>query len=102
LVIALNLLVLLVDFELVLHVLLPEVVDLFGLFVDSDFSLGDLIDELLTLTLHAGNHLDLVDVFSLEHLDLNFTFRTFVPLHHQGFQQNIDLVNIVQFFEVGL
>lgn len=45
LVVALDLLILLVDFELVLHVLLPEVVDLFGLFVDCDFSLCDLIDE---------------------------------------------------------
>jgi len=102
LIVALNLFVLLVDFELVLHVLLPEVVDLFGLFVDSDFSLCNLIDELFTLALHAGNHLYLVDIFSLEDLDLNITFRILVPFDHQSFQQNINLVDVVQFFKVWL
>jgi len=102
LVVALDLLILLVDFELVLHVLLPEVVDLFGLFVDCDFSLCDLIDELLTLALHTGNHFDLVDIFSLEYLALYINLRILIPLYHQCFQQNVYLVHVVQFLEVGL
>ena len=102
LVVALDLLILLVDFELVLHVFLPEVVDLFGLFVDCDFSLCDLIDELLTLALHTGNHFDLVDVFSLEYLALYINLRILISLNHQCFQQNVYLVHVVQFLEVGL
>ena len=82
LLIALDLLVLLIDLELVLHMLLPEIIDFLSLFVNSNLALGNLINKLLTFTLHASDHFDLVDVFSLENLNLDFVFGILIPLNH--------------------
>ena len=92
----------LLDLELILHMFLPEVIDLFGLFVHLDFTLGDLVDQLLGLALHVGDELNFLDVFLFEDLNLNLHLLVFISLNDQSLQKNVDLVDVVKFLEVWL
>lgn len=64
--------------------LLEQVVDLFCFFVNLDLSLSDLIYECVSLSVQILNHLDFIDVFSFENLNLYLQFLVFVTLDNQG------------------
>lgn len=100
--VVLDLLLLLLDLEFVLDVFLPEVVDLLGLLVHLDFSLGNLVNQLLCLALHICNEFDFLNVFPLEHINFDLHLLVLVSLDDKSFEQDVDLVDVIEFLEVGL
>lgn len=100
--ITLNLFSLLFDLGLVLHVHLPEVIELLLFLVNLNFALGDLVDQLLSLVLHRGNGFDLLGVLVFENVNLDKVLSVLVSFNQESFEQDINLIRLVKLLEVGL
>ena len=97
-----DLLSLLLNLRLVLHVLLPQIVEVLFFLVDLNFALSHLVDELLSLSLHICDYFYLFSVLPFQDFYFYLAFLVTVALNKQGFQQNVDFIVSIQLFEVGL
>ena len=97
-----DLLSLLLNLRLVLHVLLPQIVEVFFFLVDLNFALSHLVDELLSLSLHICDYFYLFSVLPFQDFYFNLTFLVTIALNKQGFQQNVNFIVSIQLFEVRL
>lgn len=97
-----NLLCLLVELGLVLHVFLPEIVEVLLLLLDLDLALGHLVDQLLALALHTRHQLDLLGVLPLQYLHPDEMLLVLVSLDKQRLQQDVYFVGSAQFSEIWL
>jgi hypothetical protein len=66
----------------------------------NDLSLRNLFDELFVLLLSGSDSLDFVDVLSFQNGVLDLIFRMFVSFNHKSFQEDVDLIHVVQLREV--
>lgn len=96
----LDFVLLLLNLELILHVLLEEVIDFFGLFVDLDFTLSYLINQLFCFPLQIGNQLHFLNVFFFENFSFDVHFMILVSLNDQSLQKDVDLIRVIQFLEI--
>lgn len=97
-----DLLSLLLNLRLVLHVLLPQIVEVFFFLVDLNFALSHLVDELLSLSLHICDYFYLFSVLPFQNFYFNLAFLVTIALNKQGFQQNVNFIVSIQLFEVRL
>jgi len=86
----------LVDSELVFHMLFLEQADFVFSLLSNDLSLRNLFDELFVLLLGGSDSLDFVDVLSFQNGVLDLIFRMFVSFDHKSFQEDVDLIDVVQ------
>ena len=100
--VGIDLLSLLLDLGLVLHVFLPQIVEVFFFLVDLNFALSHLVDQLFSLSLHVCNYFNFFSVLPLQDFYLNLVLLVSIALKKQGFQQNVYLIVSIQLFEVGL
>jgi len=81
---------------------LPKVIDLFCLLVHLDLALGNLINQLLGLTLHIRNKLNFLDVLSFQHIHFDLGLLVLIPFDNKSLEQDIDFVYVVQLLEIWL
>ena len=80
--------------------LLLQDVDFIFFLLISDFALGHFLDQLFIFSIEGGNALDFVGVLPFQDSLPYLIFVVLVSFDHQCFQQNVDLVYIIQFREI--
>lgn len=83
--------------ELIFHVLLFQVVYFILPLLGHDLPLGHFFDQLLVLVLDVSNTFHFINIFSFHDGVLYSHFVVFVPFDHEGFQEDVDFVYVVQF-----
>lgn len=80
--VVLDSLVLLLNFKLILHVLLEQIVDFFCFFVNLYLALGNLVNKSVSLPMQVLDHLDFSDVLPLEHFDFDLELLVLISLNY--------------------